>query len=165
LATSCVRIAPGGWRTTLTTLRSYDAGGNLRSTTDANTSARIAAITAANASLAPDLNPLALPGPTIEYAYDYAGRLIQQTQVVSTTFGGQLQRTVNQTLEERYAYDALGRLTDALHVYTDEAGLLQQTGDYRTYNAFGEVDAQYKEWGAANLVPQVSLGDRCPVHV
>ena len=55
----------------------------------------------------------------------------------------------HQGLERRYAYDALGQLTDTLDVYLDGTDLLQ-SGQSVVYNAFGEVVEEQRKWGLAS---------------
>src|SRR3546814_11883663 len=54
-----------------------------------------------------------------------------------------------QGLERRYAYDALGQLTDTLDVYLDGPDPVQ-SGKSVVYNAFGEVAEERRKWGPAN---------------
>ena len=112
--------------TPTTTHASYDFAGNLISMTDAN-------------------------GNVTNLQVDYAGRVIKKTQATSVTLGNW--QTVTQTLETRSVYDALGRQTDTLTVYTDASGVLQQTGEHQAYNAFGEVSTDSREWGLASTAP------------
>src|SRR5262249_4828781 len=93
------------------TLQTYDSGGNLISTTDAEGNVKL------------------------RY-YDYRGRVIKETQAINADLGP---LGINaQGLERRYAYDALGQLTDRLDVYLDGSDLMQ-SGQSFVYNAFGEV--------------------------
>ena len=57
--------------------------------------------------------------------------------------------STTQGLERRYAYDALGQLTDTLDVYLDGTDLLQ-SGQSVIYNAFGEVVEERRKWGPAS---------------
>ena len=97
----------------LRTRQSYDAAGNAISSTDAQ-----------------------------EYVkhrqYDYAGRVIRQTQDISVVLGSDLGGSNNHTLERRYSYDASGRQTAVLDAYF-EGGTRRQSGQHNIFNAFGEV--------------------------
>jgi YD repeat-containing protein len=112
------------------TLQTYDAAGNLTSTTDAE-------------------------GNVKPRYYDYAGRAIKETQAVNADLGAL--GTNTQGLERRYAYDALGRLTDTLDVYLDGTDLMQ-SGQSTVYNAFGEVVEHHRKWGLASQ-PLASLNN------
>ena len=119
---------PFGWyaphrsrRTPAKPLQTYDAGGNLISTTDAE-------------------------GNVKSRFYDYAGRVIKETQAIDADLGPLGINT--QGLERRYAYDALGQLTDTLDMYLDGADLLQ-SGQSVVYNAFGEIIEEQRKWGPA----------------
>jgi YD repeat-containing protein len=141
--TAVVSGSPGAQAAgaTLTTHQSYDAGGNLIGSTDAN-------------------------GNVTTLQVDYAGRVIAKTQKVSATLqqlgltqdqnlpnsSTSLLAGFTQTLQQRFVYDALGQQTDALTVYTDANGL-EQTGTHNTYDAFGEITDQLSEMGAASTAP------------
>jgi YD repeat-containing protein len=112
----------GGAGLTLTTRRSYDAGGHLVGSTDARNHAT-------------------------NYKVDYAGRVTQQTQVINTTLGNW--QTESHTIERRFAYDATGRQIATLDVFLNGASLAQ-SGQRNVYNAFGEVEHEDRIWGAAN---------------
>ena len=104
------------------TLQTYDAGGNLVSTTDAEGNVKLR-------------------------SYDHAGRVIKETQAINADLGP---LGINkQGLERRYAYDALGQLTDTLDVYLDGTDLMQ-SGQSVVYNAFGEVVEERRKWGLAS---------------
>ena len=104
------------------TLQTYDAGGNLISTTDAEGNIKLR-------------------------SYDHAGRVIKETQAINADLGP---LGINQQgLERRYAYDALGQLTDTLDVYLDGTDLMQ-SGQSVVYNAFGEVVDERRKWGLAS---------------
>ena len=60
--------------------------------------------------------------------------------------------STQQGLERRYAYDALGQLTDTLDVYLDGTDLVQSGKSVR-YNAFGEVVEERRKWGPASQSP------------
>ena len=104
------------------TAQTYDVGGNLISTTDAE-------------------------GNVKSRFYDYAGRVIKETQAIDADLGPLGINT--QGLERRYAYDALGQLTDTLDMYLDGADLLQ-SGQSVVYNAFGEIIEEQRTWGPAS---------------
>ena len=117
---------------TLITITSYDAGGNVISTTDAKSNVK-------------------------NWQYDFSGRLIKATQAISSTLGARVAATtqnlevwkvISHTLERRYAYDALGHLTDALKVFFN-GSTLAQSGQRKVYNAFGEVTEEQVVSGAA----------------
>ena len=79
--------------------------------------------------------------------YDHAGRVIKETQAINADLGP---LGINQQgLERRYAYDALGQLTDTLDVYLDGTELMQ-SGRAVVYNTFGEVVYERRKWGLAN---------------
>ena len=80
-------------------------------------------------------------------ACDAAGRVISETQAIHADLGPLGINT--EGLERRYAYDALGQLTDTLDVYLDGADRAQ-SGKSVVYNAFGEVVEERRKWGAAN---------------
>ena len=104
------------------TLQTYDAAGNLVSTTDAEGNVKLR-------------------------SYDHAGRVIKETQAINADLGP---LGINQQgLERRYAYDALGQLTDTLDVYLDGTDLMQ-SGKSVVYNAFGEVVEERRKWGPAS---------------
>ncbi len=108
------------------TLQSYDAAGNLLSTTDAE-------------------------GHVKRRACDYAGRVIRETQSIEADLGA---LGINaQGLERRYAYDVLGQLTDTLDVYVDGTDLVQ-SGKSVVYNPFGEVTEELRKWGPATDSPE-----------
>ena len=111
----------------------YDFGGNAVSTTDAN-------------------------GNVKNWQYDFSGRLVRATQAISSTLGArfdgatqsfQVWKVVGHTLERRYAYDAVGHMTDALDVFMNGA-TPAQSGQRKVYNAFGEVTEEQIVWGAAS---------------
>jgi YD repeat-containing protein len=104
------------------TLQSYDTGGNLVSSTDAEGNVKL------------------------RY-YDYAGRVTKETQAINVDLGALGINT--QGLERRYTYDSLGHLTDTLDVYLDGTDLMQ-SGQSAVYNAFGEVVEQQRKWGLAS---------------
>jgi YD repeat-containing protein len=104
------------------TLQAYDAGDNLISTTDAEGGVKLR-------------------------SYDYAGRVIKETQAIHADLGPM--GINNQGLERRYVYDALGQLTDTLDVYLDGTDLMQ-SGKSAVYNAFGEVVEERRKWGPAS---------------
>lgn len=105
--------------------QAYDAGGNLVSTTDAE-------------------------GFEKRRACDHAGRVIRETQEIGAELGP---LGINdQGIERRYAYDALGQLTDTLDVYVDGTDRVQ-SGKSAAYNPFGEVTEERRKWGPANLSP------------
>ena len=118
---------------TLITSTSYDFGGNAISTTDAM-------------------------GNVKNWQYDFSGRLVKETQAISSTLGAriaaatqnlQVWKVVSHTLERRYAYDAVGHMTDALDVFMN-GSTLAQSGQRKVYNAFGEVTEEQIVWGAAS---------------
>jgi YD repeat-containing protein len=111
----------------------YDFGGNAVGTTDAK-------------------------GNVKNWQYDFSGRLIRETQPISSTLGArfdgttqssQVWKVVGHTLERRYAYDAVGHMTDALDVFMN-GPTLAQSGQRKVYNAFGEVTEEQLVWGAAS---------------
>jgi YD repeat-containing protein len=117
---------------TLITSTSYDFGGNAISTTDAK-------------------------GNVKNWQYDFSGRLVKTTQAISSTLGAriaaatqnlQVWKVLSHTLEQRYAYDAVGHMTDALDVFMN-GPTLAQSGQRKVYNAFGEVTEEQIVWGAA----------------
>jgi YD repeat-containing protein len=112
----------GGADSTRTWLQEFDHAGNVVGTTDAN-------------------------GNVHNRKYDYAGRLIRETQDVSTTLGDW--KTHGYTLERRYAYDSLGRQTHALDIYLAN-GIAQQSGQRNVFNAFGEIEQELRVWGRAD---------------
>jgi YD repeat-containing protein len=83
-------------------------------------------------------------------SYDFAGRVISETQPINTDLGPL--GTNTQGLERRYVYDGIGQLTDTLDVYTD-AGDPMQSGRSVDYNAFGEVTVERRKWGLASQRP------------
>ncbi len=118
---------------TLITSTSYDFGGNAINTTDAK-------------------------GNVKNWQYDFSGRLVKETQAISSTLGRrfdaatqnlQIWRVVSHTRERRYAYDAVGHMTDVLDVFMD-GPILAQSGQRKIYNAFGEVSKEQIVWGAAS---------------
>ena len=58
-------------------------------------------------------------------------------------------KVVSHTRERRYAYDAVGHMTDALDVFLN-GPTLAQSGQRKIYNAFGEVTGEQIVWGAAS---------------
>ena len=107
------------------TLQSYDAAGNLVTTTDAE-------------------------GNVKRRSCDATGRVIRETQAIQADLGP---LGINsQGLERRYTYDDLGQLTDTLDVYVDGTDLLQ-SGKSVVYNAFGEVVEEQRKWGPASDSP------------
>jgi YD repeat-containing protein len=141
---------PGTGAASRVTVNHYDIAGNLTSITDAN-----------HAQLDGSGN-IVIPDPSFDtvLSYDYAGRLLKQTQhVVSqigvrSTDGFQTNlvtwRTVDQYLTSVYAYDAAGHRTDVLQLFKDADGVtLDQSGDRSLFNAFGQVKAEQKVWGTA----------------
>jgi YD repeat-containing protein len=112
--------AAAAFGSTIASSQTYDFGGNLIATTDAN-------------------------GNTTQRMLDYAGRLIRQSLAVTVNKNG---TTSTQTLATLYVYDPLGRQTDVLQLYTDASGSAQQTGQHTAYDTFGEVSSTAKEWGA-----------------
>jgi YD repeat-containing protein len=113
------RSAGGGSGETTSIAQAYDVAGNLTGITDGN-------------------------GHLKNRQYDYAGRVIKETQAITATLVGW--QTVTHTLERRYAYDATGRQTATLSVYM-QAGVAQQTGQRSVYNAFGQVTEEQQVWG------------------
>jgi YD repeat-containing protein len=118
---------------TLITSTIYDFGGNAVSTTDAK-------------------------GNVKNWQYDFSGRLVKETQAISSTLGArfaaatqglEVWRVLSHTLERRYAYDAVGHMTDALDVFMS-GSTLAQSGQRKVYNAFGEVTEEQIVWGAAS---------------
>ena len=118
---------------TLITSTSYDFGGNAISTTDAL-------------------------GNLTNRQYDFSGRLVTDTQAISATLGARIAaatqnlevwKVISHTLERRYAYDAVGHMTDALDVFMN-GSTLAQSGQRKVYNAFGEVTEEQIVWGAAS---------------
>ena len=115
---------------TLITRQSYDHAGNAVSSTDAR-------------------------GNTKYRQFDYAGRVIRETQSVNVQLdtagpyggNGQLGSTTH-TIERRYAYDAQGRQVAVLDVFMDGA-TSTQSGQRSVFNAFGEVTGEYRTWGQA----------------
>lgn len=79
--------------------------------------------------------------------YDYAGRVVAETNTIATALGGW--KTLGHTIERRYAYDKLGRQTDVLDVYRD-AGVARVLGQRSMFNAFGEVEHELRVWGNAD---------------
>jgi YD repeat-containing protein len=73
--------------------------------------------------------------------------VIKETQAIDADLGPLGINT--QGLERRYAYDALGQLTDTLDMYLDGADLLQ-SGQSVVYNAFGEIIEEQRTWGPAS---------------
>jgi YD repeat-containing protein len=105
--------------------QSYDLAGNLVTTTDAE-------------------------GNVKRRACDPAGRVIRESQSIQVDLGP---LGINgQGLERRYAYDALGQLTDTLDVYFDGDDEVQ-SGKSVVYNAFGEVVEERRKWGPADQSP------------
>lgn len=95
------------------TRQGYDAAGNAISSTDAK--------------------------EYVKYRqYDYAGRVIRETQDISVVLGSDLGGSNNHTLERRYSYDASGRQIAVLDAYF-EGGTRRQSGQHSLFNAFGEV--------------------------
>jgi YD repeat-containing protein len=117
------RIAGGSAGGTLTLKTSYDIAGNVIGTIDAR-------------------------GNLISRQYDYAGRVIRETQAVDVQLGTWARET--HTIERRFAYDALGRQTAAVDVYKDGATSMQ-SGQRNVYNAFGEVTEEQRIWGLATV--------------
>ena len=118
---------------TLITSTSYDFGGNAIRTTDAT-------------------------GHVKNWQYDFSGRLVKETQAISSTLGAriaaplwdlQVWKVLSHTLERRYAYDTVGHITDALDVFMNDS-TLAQSGQRKLYNAFGEVTEEQIVWGAAS---------------
>src|SRR4029450_10638942 len=117
---------------TLITSTSYDFGGNAISTTDAN-------------------------GNVKNWQYDFSGRLVKETQAISSTLGARIAATtqnlevwkvLSHTRERRYAYDAVGHMTNALDVFMN-GPTLAQSGQRKVYNAFGEVREEKILWGVS----------------
>jgi YD repeat-containing protein len=111
----------------------YDFGGNAVSTTDPS-------------------------GNVKNWQYDFSGRLVRETQAISSTLGARFDgptqsfkvwRVVGLTRERRYAYDAVGHLTDALDVFAN-GPTPAQSGQRKMYNAFGEVTEEQIVWGLAS---------------
>src|SRR4029079_6142372 len=118
---------------TLITSTIYDFGANAISTTDAK-------------------------GNVKNWQYDFSGRLVKETQAIDSTLGRrfaaatqdlQVWRVIGHTLERRYAYDAVGHMTDALDVFRN-GSTLAQSGQRKVYNAFGEVTEEQIVWGASS---------------
>ncbi len=125
--------SPGGGRgETLTTSHSYDQAGNAISSTDANGNVKLS-------------------------QYDFAGRVVKQTQSINVTLGNWRKaggvvgswQPVSHTLERRYAYDATGRQTHVLDVFMQGA-TLTQSGRRSVFNAFGEVVEEQRVAGAVS---------------
>src|SRR4029077_7256281 len=106
---------------TVITSTTYDFGGNATSTTDAKDNVK-------------------------NWQCDFSGRLVKETQAISSTLGARIDATqglqvwkvLSYTRERRYAYDAVGHMTDALDVFMN-GSTLAQSGQRKVYNAFGEV--------------------------
>lgn len=121
---------------TVSTKTTYDQAGNAIRVTDAN-------------------------GNVKERQYDYAGRLTRETQAINVVMGNWYVfngtpltwKTVNYTLDRRYAYDAVGRQTSVTDVFKDAANVAQQSGQGSVYNAFGEVTDELRVWGLASAAP------------
>ncbi|WP_187426872.1 putative Ig domain-containing protein [Nitrosomonas communis] len=121
---------------TLITSTSYDFGGNAISITDAG-------------------------GNVKNWQYDFSGRIVKETQAISSTLGARFPvvsvetqellvwKVVRHTRERRYAYDAVGHMTDTLDVFMN-GSTLSQSGLRKIYNAFGEITEEQIVWGAAS---------------
>jgi len=131
------RSAGGGTGDSLVIQQEYDAGGNLVKITDANY----------NAGINTD-NSDANVGVKFRQ-YDYAGRLIKETQSIKVILDAAVGQSEIHTLERRYAYDASGHQTYVVDVFMDGSQLMQ-SGQRNEYNAFGEVVNEYKVWGLAS---------------
>src|SRR5262249_15527719 len=96
-------------------------------------------------------------GNVNNWQYDFSGRLVKETQAISSRLGArttvmenfQFWKDVIHTRERHYAYDAVGHMTDALDVFMDGSALAQ-SGQRKVYNAFGEVTEEQIVWGAAS---------------
>src|SRR5262249_38411162 len=105
-----------------------------------------------------------------------SGRLVKETQAISSTLGARLTQLVKEThassstlgagltelnpllrvwkvlsytRERRYAYDAVGHMTDPLDVFMNDS-TLAQSGQRKVFNTFGEVTKEQIVWGAAS---------------
>ncbi|WNO11314.1 hypothetical protein [Teredinibacter sp. KSP-S5-2] len=78
-----------------------------------------------------------------QYELDVNGRVIRQYKGAAANDGV----VYNQTIEQRFKFDKLGRQYMSVDVYD---GGTNQTGSRKIYNAFGEVVHEEKIWGAAN---------------
>jgi YD repeat-containing protein len=149
-----IRSPGAGVGATLVTLQSYDHAGNLIASTDAN---HASLDTKGTSNTSDDVIVVDHTFDKLRQ-YDVAGRVIRETQTVLLTAGDlEVKQPAppwisgfTQTLERRYAYDALGRQTDVLDVYKNDAGVLQQSGVRNVYNEFGEVKEELRVWGAAS---------------
>ena len=123
------------------TQQHYDLGGNLIESIDARGNAK-------------------------RFTLDYAGRVLKELQSVEATRAKDLV-VESQTLERRYAYDALGRRLAMVEVYqevhwNDDGSATRapmQSGTNQLYNAFGEVVEERRVWGAASATIE-SLTDQ-----
>jgi YD repeat-containing protein len=70
-------------------------------------------------------------------------------RIAAATQNLQVWKVVSHTRERRYAYDAVGHMTDALDVFMN-GSTLAQSGQRKVYNAFGEVTEEQIVWGAAS---------------
>src|SRR6185295_13247685 len=70
-------------------------------------------------------------------------------RIAAATQNLQVWKVLSHTLERRYAYDAVGHMTDALDVFMN-GSTLAQSGQRKAYNAFGEVTEEQIVWGAAS---------------
>jgi len=131
------RSAGGGTGDSLVIQQEYDAGGNLVKITDANYNAGINT-DGSDANVGVKFRQ-----------YDYAGRLIRETQSIKVTLDAAVGQSEIHTLERRYAYDASGHQTYVVDVFKDGSQLMQ-SGQRNDYNAFGEVVNEYKVWGLAS---------------
>lgn len=124
----------GGVSPAITTHQAFDAAGNLISSTDAM-------------------------GTTTSFEVDYAGRMTRSTMHVHSVLAQRLPssdipppltwRTVDHDIDRRFAYDLLGRMTDALDIFKDDSGNVMQSGLRKKFNSFGDVTAEQKVWGSA----------------
>ncbi len=158
-----VMKSPGGGRgEVLITLQEYDEDGNLTSITDANHTR----LDTKGTSDPSDDEIIADHAYDKTFQYDALGWLTVEKQTLVVTaadlelVGGRFKdqsstqpfvERFSQTLERRYAYDALGRQRDVLDVYTPATGAAQQSGKRTKYDAFGAMTEEFVLFGPASV--------------
>ncbi len=103
---------------TLTVEQAFDAAGNIVTTIDAM-------------------------GNSKSRQYDYAGRVLKETQPVNVTMSGWM--TNSHTVERRYAYDASGQQTDTIDVFKEGTATCW-SGVRNLYDEFGAIKEERRIW-------------------